>query len=101
MQPSGHLAQQFDLGNAGAVGLWEDHDAVSGADAVPGLWKLSAKLGCSVPSANLPLLSLEASWQLPACRASAYPAQHTPVSAADPTPPPAHPKDGCNPLTHI
>lgn len=66
MQPSGHLAQQLDLqGHAGAVGLREDHDAISGADAVPEVWKLSACLGCSVASANLTLLSLEASWRLP------------------------------------
>ncbi|XP_059692958.1 centrosome-associated protein CEP250-like [Haemorhous mexicanus] len=72
MQPSGHLIQQFDLQEyADAVGTWDDHNAISVADAVPHVWKPSASLGCSVPSTNLTVLSLKASWRLPPCQASA------------------------------
>lgn len=54
MEPSGHFVQQLCLpGYVGCVRLQEDHNGVSGADAVPGVWKPSASPGCSEPSTEL------------------------------------------------
>ncbi|XP_032922146.1 zinc finger protein 282-like [Catharus ustulatus] len=104
-EASGHLVQQHHLQwCAGAIGLREDHDAVSRADAMPGVGKLSPSPGCSEPSTGSRLLSLEASWWLPPCWALAHPrparpwllplALLTPQLAPVPDAVPWHPLDG-------
>lgn len=66
MEPRGYLVLELDLqGRMDSVVLQEDHEAVSGADAVPEVWNPSPSPGCSLPSADPTLLSLEASWRLP------------------------------------
>lgn len=54
MELSGYLVQQLDLqGHTGAVGLWEEHNAISGPGAMPGVWNPSPSPGCSQPSCDL------------------------------------------------